>query len=32
VKAVAGVARADKYIVGYTLWNRLDGGENQIQT
>ena len=31
VEAVPGVARADKYIVRYTRWNRLDGGQNQIQ-
>ncbi|HUB01463.1 MAG TPA: ABC transporter permease [Terriglobales bacterium] len=31
VEAVPGVARADKYIVRYTRWNRLDGGQNQIE-
>lgn len=31
VEAVPGVAGADKYIVRYTRWNRLDGGQNQIQ-
>ena len=31
VQAVPGVADADKYIVRYTRWNRLDGGQNQIQ-
>jgi len=31
VEAVSGVAHADKYIVRYTRWNRLDGGQNQIQ-
>jgi putative ABC transport system permease protein len=31
VQAVSGVVDADKYIVRYTRWNRLDGGQNQIQ-
>jgi putative ABC transport system permease protein len=31
VEAVPGVAGADKYIVRYTRWNRLDGGQNQVQ-
>ena len=31
VQAVSGVADADKYIIRYTRWNRLDGGQNQIQ-
>ena len=31
VEAVPGVAVAEKYIVRYTRWNRLDGGQDQIQ-
>lgn len=31
VEAVPGVAGVEKYIVRYTRWNRLDGGQEQIQ-
>jgi putative ABC transport system permease protein len=31
VEAVPGVMGAEKYIVRYTRWNRLDGGQDQIQ-
>jgi len=31
VEAVPGVTGVEKYIVRYTRWNRLDGGQDQIQ-
>jgi len=31
VEAVPGIAGVEKYIVRYSRWNRLDGGQDQIQ-